>query len=67
MEFQSGDCVFWVEMWCDGLLSSPVVAADGRLSMFSFLFPVCWCPGVREQIAGTSETGGDYFSGRRDT
>ncbi len=53
-------CSWGLKCGADDLLSSPVVAADGQLSMF---FSLCWCPGVREQTAGTSETGGDYFSG----
>lgn len=28
---------------------------------------LCWCPGLREQIAGTSETGGDSLTGSWDT
>lgn len=24
---------------------------------------LCWCPGLREQIAGASETGGDSLTG----
>lgn len=54
---------FGLESGSDGELSSAVVAVDGHLSMFSFLFLVCWCPGLREQIARTSETGGDSFTG----
>lgn len=50
----------------DGALSSPVVAADGQLSMCSLLFLVCWCPGLREQIAGASETGWDSLASSRD-
>lgn len=52
-----------VKCGADGEQSSLVAAADGQLSSLS---PVCWCPGVREQIAGTAETSGDYISGGRD-